>query len=106
MALLRGDMAAFVAAAAQAPATAGDSARRILDDPSYQRSLPAQAPPGAPEFPHLDLPWLGRLFELLAYAAAVVLAALLVTWLARLLLARRARDVAEAEAAAPAAALD
>ncbi len=106
MAFLRGELAASLAAAAQAPAAAGELARRVLEDPTYQRQLPAEAPPDAPEFPHLELPWLGRLFELLAYAAVAVLAALLCIWIVRLLLARRAREVTEEAAAGEAAELD
>jgi hypothetical protein len=104
MALFRGEMAAIVAAAAQAPATAGEAARRLLQDPSYQRDLPREKPPV--DLPPFDAPWLGRLLELLLYTVAAVALALLVTWIVSRLLARRARDVAVAAEGDDAPALD
>ncbi len=105
MALLRGDMAALLAAAARTPSGAGEEVRRLLDDPSYQRALPKTSP----DLPQLDLPWLGRLLEILAYTGAAVLAALLLAFVLNRLLARRARDAAveaQDEAAAPALHVD
>jgi hypothetical protein len=105
MPFLRGETAASLAAAAQAPAAAGDLARRVLEDPAYQRQLPTPSPE-TPALPHLQLPWLGRLFEILAYAAVAVVAALLAVWIVRLLLARRSREVGAVEAEEAAADLD
>ncbi len=109
MAFFRGDMAAWLAAAAQAPRDAGAAARRVLEDPSYQRELPGDAvrrvlenptyqrelPAEAPpvDLPNLELSWLGRLLEILFWAVVIVVAAVLVVWLVNRLLSRRARDL-------------
>jgi len=101
MALLRGDgLAAVLGAAAQAPAAAGDLAHRILQDPAYQRSLPADAPP--PDLPGAP-PWdLRLLFTILLYAALAVVLALAVAWLVRQLGPGRARDAEVAPEGGPA----
>jgi hypothetical protein len=82
-------MAAVLAAAAQPPGAA-EQARRVLEDATYQRTLPVEAPPA--ELPHLDLPWLGPLIQILLYAALAVLVALVIAWLANRLMTGRARD--------------
>lgn len=100
MAVLRGDMAALLAAAAQPPAAA-EQARRVLEDTVYQRALPVEAPPA--ELPRIDLPWLGPLVEILLYVGLAVLAGLAIFWIVNHLVLRRTRDeeLAPEEGAAP-----
>lgn len=104
MNVFRGDMAAARAAAARAADAAGEQARRVLEDPAYQRTLPAERLPRELDLP--DLPWLGPLLKVLLYAGLAVVVGLLLLWLVQVLLSRRGtRDVAdggEEGAAAPA----
>jgi hypothetical protein len=89
MIIPRGNLVALLAAAAQAPL--GDRVRRVLDGGDYQRTLPVDPTPSDPPL-DLHLPWLGKLLELLLYAGAAVVVALLLVWLVRLFRSRRTRD--------------
>lgn len=104
MALFRGEMAAILASVARAPATAGEGVRRLLRDPAYQRDLPHERPSVA--LPPIDAPWLGRLLEILLYAVAAVVLAVLVSWIVNHLVSRRARDLTLAPEGEAAPALD
>jgi hypothetical protein len=94
MAFFRGEVLATLLAAAQAPAAAGDRARRILEDPSYQRDLPAAPPPDAAlPTAHVHAPG-SPLLELLAYAGLAVVVVLALAWLVRRFATRGDADVA------------
>jgi hypothetical protein len=124
MEVLRGALLAAILAAGQAPAAAGDQARDVLEDRSYQKDLP-RTPPGSagkqasqvleddgyqkrlpdpqpPRDPDVVPSRSFDLFRFLLYAAVAVAVLLALAWVVRLLVSGRERDVAvpaEAEVA-------
>jgi len=90
---------ALLAALARASGAVAEDLRRILEDPRYQRALPADR--GTLELPHLSLGPLALLLRILLVTALAVALALLLAWIGRRV-AGRVRDAgvgAEPEAA-------